>query len=262
MFSNRIANSAKFLQMPVESQLLYFHMILRADDDGVVESYPLLRLLGIAPDGFKVLLARGFIDQLNEDQVVLINDWLEHNTIRADRKVDSIYKHLLPSGTKTIDPKPRKDVKDNSKRLGGQSTVSVSKVRLGKVKSGKVNKTISKEIEAKPEMPTEGYGNKTINAIISTLKTKADLPGLDGSIKGNRQHAKHLVREITNVYKKKGVDSPTDDDIVRGFSLLVDAALADDFHAANTTSTKYLYNNFYKIFSSVGKNKPRITKIS
>lgn len=141
MFSNRIGNSAKFLQMPSESQLLYFHMILRADDDGVVESYPLMKLLGMASDNFKVLIAKGFIQVLNEDQVIVINDWLEHNTIRADRKTDSIYKHLLPETIKTIEAKPRSDVEDNSKRLAGQSTDGISKVKLSKAKTRQVNKT-------------------------------------------------------------------------------------------------------------------------
>lgn len=134
MFSNRIANSAKFLQMPLESQALYFHLILRADDDGVVESYPVMKLLGSSVDTFKVLQAKGFIQQLNEDQVVIISDWIEHNYIRADRKVDSIYKSLIPESIKLIEPKPRVDVKDNSKRLGGQSTDGIGKVRLGKVR--------------------------------------------------------------------------------------------------------------------------------
>lgn len=140
MFSNRIANSAKFLQMPEGSQLLYFHMVLRADDDGVVESYPLIKLLGVAPDNFKVLQARGFIKELNEDQVVVIIDWLEHNSIRADRKVDSIYKHLLVEvapDVPLITAKPRSDVEDNSRRVGGQSTDGISKVRLGKVSLSK-----------------------------------------------------------------------------------------------------------------------------
>jgi len=140
MFSNRIANSAKFLQMPAESQLLYFHMILRADDDGVVESYPLIKMLGLPTDNFKVLEAKGFIKQLNEDQVVVIMDWLEHNTIRADRKINSLYKPILDKiGIKTIEPKPRSDVEDNTKRLGGQSTVSVSQVKLSQVKLDKEN---------------------------------------------------------------------------------------------------------------------------
>ena len=137
MFSNRIANSAKFLQMPAESRLLYFHMILRADDDGVVESYPLIKMLGVAPDVFKVLIAKSFVRELNEDQVVVITDWHEHNVIRADRKIDSIYLPLLfykcPE-LPILEPKPRSDVKDNSKRLGGQSTDGLSKVKLSKDK--------------------------------------------------------------------------------------------------------------------------------
>ena len=121
MFSNRIANSAKFLQMPTEAQLLYFHLILRADDDGIVESYPIIKLLGVPTDNFKVLKAKEYIRELNEDQVIVITDWLEHNTIRADRKVDSIYLPLLKKKypeLPIIMPKPRIDVEDNSKRLG------------------------------------------------------------------------------------------------------------------------------------------------
>uniref|UniRef100_A0A6M3Y213 Uncharacterized protein n=1 Tax=viral metagenome TaxID=1070528 RepID=A0A6M3Y213_9ZZZZ len=137
MFSNRIANSARFLQMPIESQLLYFHMILRADDDGVVESYPVMKLLGVTPDNFKILVVKRFIEQLNEDQVIIICDWLEHNRIRADRKKDSIYKHLIPKETILLEPKPRSDVKDNSNRIGGQSTGSVSKGSIGKGSIGK-----------------------------------------------------------------------------------------------------------------------------
>lgn len=127
--------------MPSESQVLYFHMIIRADDDGVVESYPLMKLLGMAPDNFKVLIAKGFIRELNEDQVVVISDWLEHNTIRADRKVNSIYTHLLKEKAPDLpllEAKPRSDVEDNSKRIemsdSGRSTGSRSKVKLSKVK--------------------------------------------------------------------------------------------------------------------------------
>lgn len=135
MFSVRIANSARFLQMPSEAQLLYFHLIVRADDDGVVESYPVMKLLGLASDNFKILISKGFIRQLNEDQVVVILDWREHNTIRADRKTDSIYLPLLKKVVPEIDyiePKPRSDVKDNTNRLGGPSTDSISKVKLSK----------------------------------------------------------------------------------------------------------------------------------
>ena len=180
MFSNRIANSARFLQMPAESQLLYFHMVLRADDDGIVESYPLIRLLGMAPDNFKVLVAKGFIKPLNEDQVIVIKDWLEHNTIRADRKVDSIYKHLLLEKApeiKVIEPKPRSDVEDNSRRTGGgQSTDGISKVRLGQVKISKDNTTSDPRIAEVIQLFKDinpsykgWFGNKTQRKAVSKL---------------------------------------------------------------------------------------------
>ena len=150
-FSFRIANSAKFLQMPEGPQLLYFHMVIRADDDGVVEAYPLMKLLGSAPDSFKVLEAKGFIEKLNEDQVVVIMDWLEHNKIRADRKVNSIYAPLLKEKCpklELINPKPRSDVEDNSGRTdSGQSTDSISKDKLSQVKSSKVSSIIKDDID-------------------------------------------------------------------------------------------------------------------
>jgi hypothetical protein len=144
MFSNRIANSARFLQMPTEAQLLYFHFILRADDDGIVESYPILKLLGIPSDNYKLLIVKGYIRELNEDQVIVITDWLEHNTIRADRKINSIYLPLMQNKFPElpfIEPKPRSDVKDNSKRLSLLSTDSprTEEVKLSKVKLSKDN---------------------------------------------------------------------------------------------------------------------------
>jgi len=126
--------------MPEGAQLLYFHMVQRSDDDGVVEVYPLMKLLGTAPDNFKVLILKGYVRQLNEDQVTVIEDWLEHNKIRADRKVDSIYKKLLLEVVPTIkliEAKPRSDVLDNSRRIGGQSTDGLSKDKLSKDKLSK-----------------------------------------------------------------------------------------------------------------------------
>src|SRR3990167_5298731 len=136
MFSNRIINSARFLKMPIDSQNLYFHLGLHAYDDGIVEAYPIMRLLGSNEDNLKVLAAKGLIKILNEDLISFITDWQEHNLIRADRKVDSIYKHILLKivpEIELLEPKPRSDVEDNSKRLGGgQSTDGIGKVRLSK----------------------------------------------------------------------------------------------------------------------------------
>ena len=95
MFSKRIINSARFLKMPTSTQLLYFHLGLHADDDGVVEAYNVMNSIGVTEDDLRILVAKGFVQVLNEDLVTYITDWKENNKIRADRKVDSIYKDLL-----------------------------------------------------------------------------------------------------------------------------------------------------------------------
>lgn len=114
MFSLRIIDTARFIRMPISCQALYFHLALRADDDGVVEAYNVMRLLGCSEDDLRVLVAKQFIQVLNEDLVTYINDWSEHNSIRADRKIDSIYKDLLISinpDIQLVEKKQRADVK-------------------------------------------------------------------------------------------------------------------------------------------------------
>lgn len=127
MFSQRIVGSGRFLSMPPSSQALYFHLGIYADDDGVVEAYRVLKLTDSKDDDFRVLVTKGYVKILNEDKVCVIMDWKEHNFIRADRKVDSIYKPLLLLAipeTKLVSPRARRDVKDNSRRIGGQQVDS------------------------------------------------------------------------------------------------------------------------------------------
>jgi hypothetical protein len=202
MFSNRIANSARFLQMPTEAQLLYFHFILRADDDGIVESYPILKLLGIPTDNYKLLIAKGYIKELNEDQVIVITDWLEHNTIRADRKTNSIYLNLMQKKFPElpyIEPKPRSDVKDNSKRLALPSTDSP---RTEEVKLSKDN--ISKDnINDSFETFWKLYDKKNGRVKAEKLWSKIDIK-LFGTI---YEHVKEYVKSTPDKQYRKNPDT-------------------------------------------------------
>ena len=142
MFSIRIVSSARFLKMPISSQALYFHLGLHADDDGVVEAYTVMNSVGCAEDDLKVLVSKGFVQILNEDLVSYITDWSENNLIRADRKIDSIYKDLLISinpDIKLIEKKERADRKkmDSHGTDNGQSMDGIGKDRLGKDSIGK-----------------------------------------------------------------------------------------------------------------------------
>lgn len=164
MFSKRLINSARFLKMPVSTQALYFHLGLHADDDGVVEAYTVMHSIGACEDDLKVLVAKGFVNVLNEDLVTYITDWNENNKIRADRKIDSIYKDLLIQvlpDIKLLQKKQRADTKqklieqhgqpmDNQRTTNGQPMDNqwTAQVRLGKDSIGK--DSISKDINIAP----------------------------------------------------------------------------------------------------------------
>ena len=139
MFSLRIIDTARFLKMPIDSQVLYFHLGLRADDDGVVEAYPVMKMVGSTEDNIRVLVAKGFCTILNEDFVTYLNDWQEHNLIRADRKIDSIYKELLIKfNIDTVSPKPRADTKKLTGRpMSVNGRRKLSKVNIRKDKKNK-----------------------------------------------------------------------------------------------------------------------------
>ena len=114
MLSKRIISSTKFLKMPIDSQNLYFHLNINADDDGIVEAYQVMKSIGCTEDNLRVLAAKEYVKILNEDLVSYIMDWSEHNQLRADRKVNSIHQTLLLQilpGVKLLEPKDRADKK-------------------------------------------------------------------------------------------------------------------------------------------------------
>lgn len=152
MVSVKIIDSGKFIKMPVSTQALYFHLIARADDDGIVEAFNVMRMTGASEDDLKVLCAKEFVKVLNDDLVAFITDWHEHNLIRADRKIDSMYQHLLLQVVPEVELKEKKERADRRKLLSddtgtsqGQPKDSIGEVRLGKGSSEKRKYTVDEE---------------------------------------------------------------------------------------------------------------------
>ena len=59
MFSKHIVDSDAFLEMPLSTQALYFHLNMKADDDGFVGNPKrIMRMIGANEDEYKVLVAR------------------------------------------------------------------------------------------------------------------------------------------------------------------------------------------------------------
>jgi len=91
MFSAQIVTTDAFLEMPLTSQALYFHLGMTADDDGFVSPRKVLRMTGAGEDDLKVLLSKGFVIPF-QSGVIVITHWKQNNYIQADRYTPTIYK--------------------------------------------------------------------------------------------------------------------------------------------------------------------------
>ncbi len=94
MFAKTIIDSDEFLDMPVSTQNLYFHLGMKADDEGVVNNYKsIMRCCRALDDDLKILIAKKFIIpiQCGESAIVVIKHWKINNYIQNDRFHPSNY---------------------------------------------------------------------------------------------------------------------------------------------------------------------------
>ena len=85
MFSKKITDSDKFLDLPLSAQALYFHLNMHGDDDGFVDNTKTIkRMLGASDGDLRLLMDQNFIIPF-ESGVVVIKDWRIHNYIPKDR---------------------------------------------------------------------------------------------------------------------------------------------------------------------------------
>jgi len=91
MFAKTIIDSDAFLDMPPSTQVLYFHLAMRADDDGFINNpKTIMRIVGAKDDDIKLLVAKRFIIPFDSG-VVVIKHWRIHNYIQTDRYTETKY---------------------------------------------------------------------------------------------------------------------------------------------------------------------------
>lgn len=85
MFSKKVVDSDIFLDMPLSTQCLYFHLALRADDDGFVNKVKrIMRMIGSNDDDLRILISKDFVKPF-ESGLIVITHWKVHNYIQKDR---------------------------------------------------------------------------------------------------------------------------------------------------------------------------------
>ena len=146
MFAKTIIDSDAFLEMPLSTQALYFHLSMRADDDGFINNPKRIqRMTGAGDDDFKLLLAKRFLI-IFESGVVVIKHWKIHNYIQKDRYKPTIYQH---EKSLLIE----KENKAYTDRIQNGYNVD-TQVRLGKVSLVQDSLVQGSRVEVKEE-PTE-----------------------------------------------------------------------------------------------------------
>lgn len=155
MMAKSVIDTDAFLDMPASTQSLYFHMLLRADDDGFIASPKgILRIIGASDDDLKLLLAKQYLFRF-ESGVVVIKDWKIHNYIKSDRYKPSMHPErelltitankeytLINSDAEEVEPKCIQSGTKMEPECIQNGTIG--KVRLGKVRLGKNNILSSK----------------------------------------------------------------------------------------------------------------------
>lgn len=91
MFAKTIIDSDAFLDMPLSAQALYFHLSMRADDDGFLNNAKkIMRIINANQNDYDLLAAKAFIIQF-DDGICVIKHWRINNYLRSDRYKPTIY---------------------------------------------------------------------------------------------------------------------------------------------------------------------------
>jgi DnaD/phage-associated family protein len=228
MFSKTIIDSDLFLDMPVTAQLLYFHLCMRADDDGFINNPKrIMRDVRCSDDDMKMLVAKDFIIPF-ESGVIVIKHWRLHNYIRKDRRkpsqcLESSMVRIDERGIYQLDGQRVNQVTDNmSVSMSTKCLSTCQPSDIPSIDKSSIDKGSSKSADA--DFCDDGlakvmdFAFSRINpslsqGAISDLKFFYELLGADVTIHAmqvaldEKKTSWSYIRAILRRYKQDGLDS-------------------------------------------------------
>ena len=192
MFAKSVIDSDLFLDMPPTTQMLYFHLAMRADDDGFINNpRRIQRMIGASDDDMRILIAKQFILTF-ENGVIVIRHWKLHNYIRKDMYHPTEYQAerqmlSLKNNKSPYELNADAGSQDSSRTCNGYVTdssrtcnenVSIGKDRKGKDRIGKVrldaaNTPSSGECQEKVQDLYDGDRGEVVTAFCDNLQVFA-----------------------------------------------------------------------------------------
>lgn len=145
MFAKTIIDSDAFLEMPATAQMLYFHLAMRADDDGFINNPKrIMRMIGSGEDDLKLLILKKFIIPF-ESGVVVIKHWKIHNYIRKDTYNETKYKQEKATLELDENSAYTQSFLCSSRTCDTSVDGSLTQDRIGKDRIGKVSIEVSND---------------------------------------------------------------------------------------------------------------------
>ena len=213
MFAKTIIDSDAFLDMSLSTQAFYFHLAMRADDEGFVNNpKKIMRMIGASEDELKILLGKRFIIGFDSG-IIVIKHWKIHNYIRQDRVKETNYttekQQLIEKGN---------GVYTKCQSNDGQVTDKCQR-RLGKDRLGKDRL----DIYAQFEEFWQAYPRKTgkLKAKQAWEKHTPPLDAVLGSLEWQRRqddwtrdNGKFIPHPTTYINQGRWMDEPKGDSII------------------------------------------------
>lgn len=154
MMAKSIIKSDQFLEMPMSSQLLYFHLLSDADDDGFINApKSIMRVIGAKEDDMRVLQAKGYTIPFDSG-VIIIKHWRIHNSLRKDRynpnpQLENERKQLVINDRKEYELATNWQPCGNQLSTNGCHSIgkdSIDKDSIGKTTTTEKIKVIEKDV--------------------------------------------------------------------------------------------------------------------
>lgn len=174
MFSESVVESDAFLEMPLTTQALYFHIGMKADDEGFCASAKtIMRTIGANQNDYDVLIMKGFVIEF-ASKVLVVKHWRINNYLQNDRCQPTEYNeekerlYLKKNRAYTLDPEKGTPLIPLDKKC--IQNVSIDKNRLD-------------ENRLDENSSVEGYGEKeAIERNKSMLAEKRKAAGYDDEL--------------------------------------------------------------------------------
>ena len=252
MFAKTIIDSDAFLDMPLSTQALYFHLSMRADDDGFINNpKKVQRMIGCSEDDLKLLIAKNFIIPF-ESGIVVIKHWKIHNYIQSDRYKPTVYQ----------EEKSMLTVKENKAYTEciHDGYGSETQVRLGKDSIGKSNNNISNtNVLDCQTQSDERVGKSDIDIIVNcwnALKTYGIVPVSRVSASSKRgSMLRARIREYGTDEVLKAIDNIRKSDFLKGNNNR-DWTITFDWFVKPSNFPKVLEGNYNRVEEKKLDKKP------